>query len=64
MSAINDEKIPLLNRLDNYGLNGTKKGIRGRDVGELVQGFKNLLELIPDKGIIHVCKYVDINTIL
>jgi hypothetical protein len=51
ISSDNDDNIPLLKRLDNYGLNGTKRGIRGRDVGELVRGFKDLLELIPNKGI-------------
>ena len=42
------EKIPLLHKLQNYGQDGNKKGIRGRDVGELVKGYANLLELIPD----------------
>jgi hypothetical protein len=50
-TSSNADKIPLLKRLNNYGLNGTKRGIRGREVGELVRGFTNLLELIPDKGI-------------
>lgn len=48
MATIEYEKIPLLHKLQNYGQNGTKRGIRGRDVGELVKDYKDLLSLIPD----------------
>lgn len=42
------EKVPLLQKLQNYGKDGTKQGIRGSEIGELVKGYGNLLELIPD----------------
>ena len=48
MAGVDYDKIPLLKKLNNYGINGTKRGIRGRDVGDLVKGYKNLLSLIPD----------------
>lgn len=48
MSSVDIERIPLLNKLQNYGKDGTKHGIRGREIGELVKGYNNLLDLIPD----------------
>ena len=35
-------------KLNNYGENGTKKGILGSDVGPLLRGYANLLQWIPD----------------
>ena len=43
-----DDAVPLLRKLNNYGLNGTKHGIRGSEVGPLLKGYKNLLQWIPD----------------
>ena len=40
--------VPLLTRLNDYGRSGTRKGIRGVEIGALLQGYRNLLQLIPD----------------
>eukprot|EP01038_Epipyxis_sp_PR26KG_P009637 gene9637-12976_t len=40
--------VPFLKKLNNYGLNGTKRDIRGSAVGEILRGYESLLELIPD----------------
>ena len=46
--SLSDWDVPLLGKLNNYGENGTKKGIRGEDVGPLLRGYANLLQWIPD----------------
>ena len=48
MTNTDYQHIPLLQKLQNYGDTGKKRGIRGREVGELVKGYDNLLSLIPD----------------
>jgi acyl-CoA synthetase (AMP-forming)/AMP-acid ligase II len=40
--------IPVLSKLNNYGRNGTNLHISGDDVGELLSGYKSLIDLIPD----------------
>jgi hypothetical protein len=40
--------IPLLRKLNNYGENGLKEGIRGREIAPLLKGYANLIELIPN----------------
>jgi hypothetical protein len=42
------DSIPLLKKLNNYGDNGKKRGIRGKDVGEMLRDYGCLFELIPD----------------
>lgn len=54
--SLSDWDVPLLGKLNNYGENGTKKGIRGGDVGPLLRGYANLLQWIPDTDT-PVCGY-------
>jgi len=39
--------IPVLNKLKGYGQSGLNRSIRGFEVGELLKGYVNLIELLP-----------------
>jgi acyl-coenzyme A synthetase/AMP-(fatty) acid ligase len=50
-----DAKIPLLSKLNNYGENGKKTPISGKEVGELVKKYHSFIDLLPISSTPAIC---------
>ena len=48
--------IPVLNKLNNYGLNGKKSPILGKEVGELLKDYKTIVDLLPSHSSPAICE--------
>jgi acyl-CoA synthetase (AMP-forming)/AMP-acid ligase II/acetyltransferase-like isoleucine patch superfamily enzyme/acyl carrier protein len=55
MSSSNS-RIPLLKKLNNYGLQGKKSPIVGKEIGELLKDYQNVLELLPSLSSPVICE--------